>query len=1721
MHRSGNSPLRLSPLPGGDGRAHFRREFIRQLATFEVRELTVKEQRLLQLLDGRGAPTLTRALDDRTLELSGTADRPLSTILIRNLQLSERVRIAAAIAEAIAHWHSRDVLHLGLCPEVVLLNADYAIAELHDLSTSELFSRDSAGVDSTRKPWAHAHFLAPEQGFQFTHSIDNRTDLYSLGCLIYGLLTGQPPFAELNLAHEVSYAHVAREVDWTLVTTELAPQETLDALIAVACKLLEKDPADRYQSAVAVSRDLARIRQADLVSLMSFMPARHNLPQRLFLPDRLYGREEEVKTLLAAFMRVEKGPSEALLVAGYSGVGKSALVYEVQAPILRNNGLFVWGKFDQLRSASPYSAIAQAFGHFLRTLLALPSAEVQQWRQTLHDALYPNAQILIDIMPELGTLLGPQPEPSPLDAEKQQNRFNAVFLQFVHTICIERKPLVVFIDDLQWADLASINLLRLLFSDVQSRYCLLLGAYRDNEVDAGHPFVQMLAAVNQDGHRVAQISLEPLSPHWLEALLSDALKLPHEEVTSLATLVHEKTRGNPFFLRQFLFELYREDLLRLDEDAERWVWSVQEIRARSITDNVVDLMIQRIARLPQAAQELLRLSACIGARFSRRLARVVLPMAAFDETLDAVRAAGLLLSERAPGTDSEDSASYRFLHDRVQQAAYSMVAEDERPVVHHRIGSALLDALPEAEWDENAYALAAHLNQAGAALRPEQRPLLAAINLAAARRAYGATAYALAVRYLEQFEGLQDAVTDQSTHSAAALLRLESLYLAGEYATAEQYKKTALAACRSPAQRTRLVDVLVTQYTRYGELERAIAEGLAGLQELGQPLPEQPDMETIAAKIGTVRELLAQTSFADLAARAPVEDARLNLVIDVLIAMQPCCYNSGSLIFPITILELLELIIRHGNCAHSSYVFMMYALLCTKVLKDYETAIDAEKHAGIVGERFPPTPLVEGRLRMMRSNFVMPWGRPLQESAEERDQAYHLCLEQGDYYWGVHAYMFGFYADLFVAARLGPLLERTRNVVSTCRKIKQPAQVYLSQLQVNLLEILSGTLDNQHNLDHEPGFEQQAHEFYQQTNYMCGKYDRLLGRLLQGYLFGNYRPALQVSLAAELGPDDLDEGIFHEAAYTIFNLLCLTALELEGGTPEPHWQTWRTQALGRLARWLDLNPATFQSPGKLLDAEQALLEQRWGDALADFERAIDAAERSGFALFQALANERCGRARARNGQVEHALPYLRESIRLYRAWGAEAKAVDIEAWCQKLSASEDSYIPGVSIDWQQVVIASQQLSGKLDEATLSALIQSWIAAVTGAQRVVLYEKDSDGVWRTGSFTSDGQFVAAPEDAEVPETVLNFCANSGERLLLKDACRDGDFQLDPYVQAYRCRALLALPVRLQGEEVLAAVLLEHRLTPGLFTPRHTGVVELLLAQYVISLNNSRLYRSLETINQGLEDEVRARTQELADKNEALTQAQARVNDDLEAARALQHAILPSAFPPYPGSTGAALMLPALSLSGDFYDFIELADGRVGVIMADVSGKGVQAAFFMAIARTHLQTLAREHADPGACLMAANQLLCAQNPMTLFVTVFYAIYDPRTGDLQFTNAGHTLPVIARHDGQVELLSDGDGPVVGIIEGLEYSTQRTQLAPGESLVLYTDGVTEAFNPAGEEFGIQRLMEVITCAGSANAETLAESLLKATEEFAAGAPQSDDITVAVIARSRTTTGD
>ncbi len=1380
-----------------------------------------------------------------------------------SVDIAARLDIAIELIRIIAAVHSHGVLHKDINPTNVLINPECGAVTLIDFSIS---SRDT----EERHPVSHPTvlegtlaYLAPEQTGRMNRPVDYRSDYYSLGVTLFELFTGSLPFTASD-PMELVHCHLAAPAPYAGDVNGDLPE----SICRVVRKLMEKAPEDRYQSAAGIQHDLraCRDRLHDGDGSEPFLAGSADVRDRFRVAKKLYGRGDELDELLRAFERVGRQGAELVLAAGYSGVGKSALVNALHVPITRRRGHFVSGKFDQLQRTVPYSAVVSALAEFSRQLLTEPEASLQSWSRLLLEAVGPNGQLVIDVVPEVELIIGPQEPPAAIGVEAARNRFQTVLRDFVHALCRRDHPLVVFLDDLQWADPASLDLVRSVLADEDAGRLLIIGAYRENEVDASHPLVGMIEALGSDGVPVNTIALGPLGRDDVRQLLTDTLNRDPGDLDDLLSLVIDKTEGNPFFLQQFLETLHHSGALEFDDAENRWTWDLPAIERMNFTENVVDLMVRRLELLPGNTQNALRLAACIGNQFDIG----TLGLLSDDEPDECLAPAielGLVISGGAGtrlGETRDGSAAQsrlRFLHDRVQQAAYSLLSEERRREAHLRIGRALVSELSPQASEERLFEVTDHLNQAIGLIRAEdERHALAQMNLRAARRAISTAAYEAARAYAVAGLSCLSADAWQTDYQLTRDLNradVDAAYLRGDFERSQEIIETMLAKLQSPTERAELHNTLIIQQTLSGDYAGALETGLRGLAMLGIGLPGDDLDDALERELSAYRAAMNARRPQELATVSAMTSPEMRVAMTLLGSLCPMCYIANPAMCRVTATMMVNISLNHGHTADSPVGYAFFGLMHSSVLHDYERAYEfgqlAMDLAGSLGNAQQVC-----RTGHIFCAFINHWSQPLQDFQVINSRAFQVGLQAGELQFaGYHRYNRSL-CQFHQGRRLGDLLpdldewarfgRRTRNQHATDPiSAVQRVAMDLSGLTPEIASFApdggddSAFLDDVLSRNGQPAL----------THYNVIKSQAL-------YLYGRLDEA---RACAALAADGISfvAGHMSVAVQAFYESLIDVAAAGDESTPHLLERIERNQTSMR--RWAKSCPENFLHKLLLVEAEVARLKGDSWRAAELFDEAISAALSSGYLQEEAIARERAGLFWLGRGFRRIAGLYLSEARHGFQLWGATRKAdllatqhADLLAGSSTPSdAVRASNVPfftlvsstGAALDFAEVMKATRTISGEISLDRLIERLLRIAVETAGAQSGLLLLEGEGGLFIEASsdveLGSKRLAVPVPLDSshEVPSTVVNYVTRTGETLTLADAQSDPRFAGDDAIRRNGSKSVLCVPIRMRSDTI-GLLYLEHRLAPNTFTPDRVQILESLAAQAAISLQNARLY-----------------------------------------------------------------------------------------------------------------------------------------------------------------------------------------------------------------------------------------------------------------------------------------
>ena len=1398
---------------------------------------------------------LVRDNQQTLLVLADPGGEPLTRILEKGLELAQLLRIAIGVAAALSRLHERGLIHKDIKPANILTDLLSGRVWLTGFGTASNLPRERQTPGPPETIAGTLAYMAPEQTGRMNRSIDSRSDLYSLGVTLYEMLTGGLPFTASDPLEWV-HCHIAREPTPPEKRRKLVPP----TLSAIVLKLLAKTAEDRYQTAAGAQSDLQRCldQWESHGRVDEFLLGAHDAPDRLLIPEKLYGRGREIDTLLASFDRVvASGRPELVLVAGYSGIGKSSVVNELHKVLVPPRGLFGSGKFDQYKRDIPYATVAQAFQSLIRPLLGESETELRNWRDALHNALDPNGGLMVDLVPELKFILGEQPPVPDLPLLDAQRRFKLVFRRFIGVFARREYPLALFLDDLQWLDTATLDLIEDLLTQPDVQHLILIGAYRENEVDSAHPLMRKLEAIRQAGAIVQEITLAPLSCEDLGQLIADALHCELAGATPLAQVVHKKTSGNPFFAIQFLAALAEERLLTFDRGDGRWHWDIGRIQAMDYTDNVVDLMVGKLNRLPLETQKALQQLACLGNSSEFATLSIVHGKSEDELHSDLWEAMRLEYVVRVEGL-------CKFVHDRVQEAAYSLIPEQLRAEAHLRIGRLLNAHTPLEKREEAIFEIVNQLNRGAALITSrEERDQIAELNLVAGRRAKASTAYISALNYLTAGVSLLAEDSWERRHELIFALELDTSeceFLTGELAAAAERLATLSSRAANTVELAAVTCLRIDVYTALEQSDLAVAVCLDYLRQVGVDWsPELTDEEArreyerIWINLGnrTIEELIDLPLMSD-----PVSLATLDVLTKVL---PPALHASQANLLSMTACRAVNLSLERGHGDGSCVAYVFFGRIAGPQFGDYKAGFqfgqlgyELVEKRGL--ERF------QARTYHWFAQFVVPWAKHVRACRDLMRRAFEAATKIGDLTLAAYS-CDNLNTNLLAAG--DPLAEAQRQAehgLEFAKKARFGLIIDIIKVQIGLIRTLRGLTPKFGSFDDgefdELWFEGHFANRPAPAVSECGYWIR---KLQAHFLAGDYASAIYASSRAQRVLWT-STAVFEAAEYEFYGALAKAAScdSAAGAQRQQHFDALATHHR-QLRLFAENCPENFENRTALVGAEIARIEGRTLDAESLYEQAICSAHANGFVHNEALANELAARFYAARGFTKIAHAHLRDARYCYLCWGAAGKVRQLDELYPALLEGEavprSTSIIGAPIehlDLATVIKVSQAVSSEIDLGKLIEKLMTIAVEHAGAERGLLFlPHEHEHRIAAAATTHDDkvQVMLGPEFADFakfPESILRYVMRTRDSVILDDASVESPFSDDDYVRVRSVRSILCLPLMKLGA-LIGVLYLENNLAPRVFTSHRLAVLELLASQAAISLENARLYADLRQEN----------------------------------------------------------------------------------------------------------------------------------------------------------------------------------------------------------------------------------------------------------------------------------
>jgi predicted ATPase/signal transduction histidine kinase/tRNA A-37 threonylcarbamoyl transferase component Bud32 len=1500
-----------------------------------------QEYEVSKFLDLKGAIKaydLEKVENRLTLILEDFCGKDLSDFLAgQPLEVRDVLNIGIQLSEVVGQLHENQIIHKDIKPQNIIIHPVTKQVKLSDFSIASRLNREHQAIANPNSLQGTLAYMSPEQTGRMNRAIDYRSDFYSLGVTFYQMLTGQLPFVT-NDPLELIHAHIAKQ---PVPPHQLNP-EIPEAVSNIVMKLLAKTAEERYQSAQGLKVDLEGCLNQLIYfgEITNFKAGKQDKSGRFFIPQKLYGRGKDVDKLLSIFKESCDGSVELVMVSGYSGMGKTSVINEIHKPIVQCRGYFIEGKFEPLQRTIPYTAIVKAFSDLVRQLLTETQARVEAWREKLLEALGPNCQVIIELIPEVELIMGKQPAVPELPPMETQNRFNRVFQQFVQVFTQPEHPLVLFLDDLQWADAASLKLLELLITDLDSQYLLALIAYRDNEVDATHPLMITVEELKKAGTVVHELALQNLDKSHVQALVADTLREEKAQVKSLADLLWSKTQGNPFFLTQLFQSLYDDQLLIFDYHEGIWQWDIDQIQSRGITDlNVVELMTRNIQKLPKSTQEVLKVAACIGNRFTLDVLAIatdqsesttadqlwkpmqvglILPvsesskigLAMGDRLLDP---AVLDISSPQDAYPYSQSVTYKFLHDRIQQAAYALIPEEHRKITHFKLGHQLLKKIGSDEIESNIFDIVNQLNRGVEFISPNPiksrqlfkeetiSPLeLARFNLIAGHKAKEATAYETAVEYLNFGIELLGVKTWENEYNLSLDLYIEAAeaeYLNTHYHQSALLAEIVLKHAVNRLDRVKVYELQMQISLGQNHLVKAIQIGLHALEELGVTLSAIPSDGNWQIELPKLEDLDHYPVLSD-----PERLAGLRL----LMSLAAPAYLARPEMIPQIILTTIQFCIEYGHSPLAPYAYALYGMLLCAVMDEADAGYFSGQIALKLLDKFKANSF-KSKVYQLFNGFIRPWKEPIKSSMSDLVAGTQSGLETGDLVFSANCAITYCSNLLWIGEPLDKVNKQQTQYLVLVEKLKQEYPIYYLKLWNQFLLKLQNSSDDPCSLTGENFNEERMIPLFQEIQNHTLLFMAYLAKGILSYLFNHSPKSVEnVTIAADYAGAVM--GLFLGAQHNFYYSLSLLATYPQVSLQEQEQYLQQVQEnQQKMQQWAANAPANFQHKYELVEAEKARVLGQTVEAMDLYDRAIASARDQEYIQEEAIANERAAEFYFELGRSKIARIYLIDAYAAYLRWGAMAKVQELESRYPEFSSQKrvrdlnlntsdgthtttsTTNLTTGALDLATVMKASQALADEIRFDNLLEKLLKIVMESAGAQMsCFILDKDR-------KFYIEAQGTVNPMEVRVglemplqssqvvPVSLVNYTVRTRETIVLNNAAKNGHFMADPYIQARQPKSLLCTPILNQGK-LIGLLYLENNQTPDAFTESRVEVLRMLCSQIAISIKNARLYGNLELTktelisakdrleeaNHTLEEKVERRTLELQGKNEDLQQ-----------------------------------------------------------------------------------------------------------------------------------------------------------------------------------------------------------------------------------------------------------
>jgi predicted ATPase/GAF domain-containing protein/tRNA A-37 threonylcarbamoyl transferase component Bud32 len=1418
--------------------------------------------KLIMLMEDFGATSLDKLLNQGSFSLEQVLD------------------IAIAVIAGLDEIHCASIIHKDVNPSNIVMNPDDGQVKLIDFGIASAVSREAGDDKGSNVVEGTLPYIPPEQTGRIDRIIDHRADFYSFGATIYELLAHKPPFNRTDQM-ELIHCHLARKPRPLSGIRADIPE----AVSEIVMKLLSKDPGERYATAKGVKADLQKC--LDQIEKgerqFSFSLGKEDKGRALKISDQIFGREEEIKRLQSTFHRVPAGGKKIVFVKGPAGIGKTLLIRELEKYVHQNNGIFISGKFNQLEQGIPYSGIIQAFRQLARYLLTRSDEELDNWKKKIKKALGNQGYEIIEWVSEFKKIIGPRLPLSGSGGHETQNRFYLMFENFMGVFSGRRHPLVLFLDDLQWIDFSSLELVRRIILAPIIDSIFIIGAFRDSEINPGHPLRTLLEQLKKEKVEYNNLRLSPLDVSNLSRMISESLDCSRDNARPLSQWIHTRSLGNPLYSQGLLAFLNEREKLVYDTTRKRWNWNLKDIQTLPLPDSITDLLAKKVLALSKHTRNILMLAASMGTTFEMSTLGIVCERSQKEikKALEESMRAGLILqlkdnTKSAPEKEnSAKTGTYTFIHDRIRGAAYNLIPREQRPEFHRQIGRLLLQKLTARQSAARIFEIVNHLNQARILLQygPEQKDL-ARHNLEAGQKAKESSAFEQAYTYfmigidlLKSNDPEQETSGAHHWHETYELISnlylgaIEAAYLSTRFDEVDELGEIFLANADSLGDRLQYYSIKVQAFYARNLMEEAVSTALHALGLAGIRIAEKPKKREIVFEYLKTSLLLSRKSMDSLAQLPTATDPEKLTILNIMHHTLLPSYNVNADLFPILVFKAIRIAVRHGSAVNSAFAFSGYGMILSCFLGKLEKGYQFGRLATRMLESFESNEL-GAKILVTVSVFTTHWKEHLKKVPPLLEQGYEKGLETGDFQFTAIAAHLDSYYRFFLGENLAELQIKADARQKAIKRLKQKTTQLYQNMLLQCIRNLTEKCDTPHKLVGRHYDEDLMLPIHLKANDGGALFKLYLQKTILCFLFDRPQEARDNASAAEkyLSAQRGAATAQHNFYSSLSNLVDLD-----------------TKARGkakRLARvkdnqkemkkWAKSAPMNYEHKYLLVEAEYRRVKNQPQKAAHLYARAMKKAGQHGFLHEAAIAGELAGRFYLRMNNSDKAREYLEQSWHEYLKWGANTKLSQLEirypdlfsTQTKSVSTSFDSVsqttiaTSGEFLDWNAVLDSSVSISSEINFEQLIKKLMRIVIRNTGAQRGILFLRENNQLQEAAAYPLDAPPRKNPSNpfplensSHVPKSVIHYVERMKENIIYDEGDTDPLFKNDPYIVAQHPKSLLCFPLQYKAK-LMGIIYLENNLVAGTFTSHSLEILKILSAQISVSLENAKLYKDLD-------------------------------------------------------------------------------------------------------------------------------------------------------------------------------------------------------------------------------------------------------------------------------------